>query len=59
MLKIAVITKKIKANASSKLTKDENGLLKLLEDTEKEIKSILEEAKKIDDEEDKEYEEQF
>ena len=54
-IKTSIDGAKIKANASSKLTKDENGLLKLLEDTEKEIKSILEEAKKIDDEEDKEY----
>src|SRR3989338_11545974 len=54
-IKTSIDGAKIKANASSKLTKDENGLLKLLEDTEKEIKSILEEAKKIDDDEDKEY----
>ena len=54
-IKTSIDGAKIKANASSKLTKDENGLLKLLEDTEKEISSILEEAKKIDDEEDKKY----
>lgn len=46
---------KVKANASSKLTKDEDGMLKLLENTEAEISSLLEEAGRIDAEEDKKY----
>lgn len=54
-IKTSIDGAKIKANASSKLTKDEDGLLKLLEDTEKQIKAILEEAQQIDDEEDKKY----
>ena len=54
-LSISIDGAKIKANASSKLTKDEEGLLKLLVDTENEINSILEEAEKIDDGEDKKY----
>ena len=54
-IKVSIDGTKIKANASSKLTKDEAGLLKLLEDTENEINSILDEAKKIDEEEDKKY----
>ena len=54
-IKVSIDGAKIKANASSKLTKDEKGMAKLLEDTEKEIKIILEEAEKIDEEEDKKY----
>jgi transposase len=54
-IKISIDGAKIKANASPKLTKDEEGLLKLLENTEKEIKAIFEEAEKIDLEEDKKY----
>lgn len=54
-IKVSIDGAKIKANASSKLTKNEAGLIKLLIDTEKEIKCILEEAEKIDDEEDKKY----
>jgi len=46
---------KFKANASAKLSKDENGLKKLLEKTQKEIETILEEAQSIDEEEDKKY----
>ena len=54
-INVSIDGAKIKANASPKLTKDEAGLVKLLIDTEKEIKRILEEAEKIDDEEDKKY----
>ena len=54
-IKTCIDGTKVKANASSKLTKDEDGLLKLLEDTEKEISSLLEEARRIDEEEDKKY----
>ncbi len=54
-IKVSVDGAKIKANASPKLTKDEAGLVKLLIETEKEIKRILEEAENIDDGEDKKY----
>jgi len=54
-IKVSIDGSKIKANASSKLTKDEDNLLKLLQNTEEEIKSLLEEAEKIDEEEDKKY----
>jgi transposase len=54
-IKVSIDGAKIKANASPKLTKDEDGLVKLFEDTEREIKAMLEEAEKIDDEEDKKY----
>src|SRR3989344_4589628 len=54
-IKTCIDGTKVKANASSKLTKDEDSMLKLLEDTETEISSLLEEAEKIDDEEDKKY----
>src|SRR3989344_7500250 len=54
-IKTCIDGTKVKANASSKLTKDEDGLLKLLEDTEKEISSLREEARRIDEEEDKKY----
>ena len=54
-IKVCIDGAKIKANASSKLTKDEDGLLKLLENTENEINAILKEARNIDDEEDKKY----
>jgi transposase len=54
-IKVSIDGAKIKANASSKLTKDEDGLLKLLDDVDKEINSILEEAEKIDKNEDEKY----
>ena len=54
-IKVSIDGAKIKANASSKLTKDEDGLIKLLINTENEINSILKEAEKIDEEEDKKY----
>lgn len=46
---------KIRANASAKLTKDEEGLQKLLDKIQDEISKIFEEAKNIDKEEDKKY----
>jgi len=46
---------KIRANASAKLTKDEEGLKKLLKDTEKEIEKMFIEAENIDKEEDNIY----
>lgn len=54
-IKICIDGAKLKANASSKLTKDEEGLFKLLNDVDNEINSMLEEAKIIDEEEDKKY----
>src|SRR3989338_11433376 len=54
-IRVSIDGSKVKANASSKLTKDEDGLLKLLQETEKEIDSMFEEAEKIDEEEDKKY----
>lgn len=54
-INVSIDGAKIKANASPKLTKDEDGLIKLIMDTNDEIKHILEEAKKIDEEEDKKY----
>lgn len=54
-IKVSIDGAKMRANASAKLTKDEKGLLKLLSDIDKEISSMLEEAEKIDEEEDKKY----
>lgn len=54
-IKVSIDGAKVKANASSKLTKDEDGLLKLLVDVDKEINSILEEAEKVDNNEDEKY----
>jgi transposase len=54
-IKICIDGTKVKANASSKLTKDEDGMLKFLKDTETEINSLLEEAERIDKDEDKKY----
>jgi len=46
---------KVKANASPKLSKDEDGLLKLLLKTNEEINKMLSEAEQIDNQEDKKY----
>ena len=46
---------KVRANASAKLTKDEEGLQKLLDKTKKEIDKWFEEAERIDAEEDEKY----
>lgn len=54
-IKVSIDGAKFRANASAKLTKDEEGLFKLLEDIDKEIDSILEEAERVDREEDKKY----
>lgn len=54
-INVSIDGAKLKANASPKQTKDEAGLVKLIIDTNNEIKRILEEAEKIDDEEDKKY----
>ena len=54
-IKVSIDGAKIKANASSKLTKDEEGLLKLLDNINEEINSMLDEAERIDKKEDKKY----
>ncbi len=54
-IKVSIDGAKFRANASAKLTKDEEGLFKLLEDIDKEINSILEEAERVDREEDRKY----
>jgi transposase len=46
---------KVRANASAKLSKDEEGLKKLLDKTKKDIDKYFEEAEKIDAEEDEKY----
>lgn len=46
---------KVKANASPKLSKDEDGLLNLLLKTDEEINKMLSEAEQVDNEEDQRY----
>lgn len=53
-IKISIDGSKIRANASSKKTKDRDGLNKLIKGIDKEIDKILEEAEEIDTREDKE-----
>ena len=48
-IKVSIDGAKIRANASAKLSKDEEGLKRLLEKTQREISDLLEEAKKIDE----------
>ena len=54
-IKISIDGSKIRANAASKKSKDEQGLKKLLEEVEREIEDILKEAEDIDREEDEKY----
>lgn len=54
-IKTSIDGTKIRANASSKLSKDEEGLKKLLEKTREEIDRMFEEAEQIDREEDEKY----
>lgn len=54
-IKVSIDGTKIRANAASKRSKDEEGLEKLLEEMDKEIEDILEEAEDIDRKEDEEY----
>jgi len=46
---------KVKANASPKLSKDEDGLLRLLLKTNEEINKMLSEAEQVDNKEDQKY----
>lgn len=54
-IKTSIDGSKVRANASPKLSKDEEGLKKLLDKTREEINKMFEEAEKIDEEEDKKY----
>lgn len=54
-IKTSIDGSKVKANASSKLSKDEKGLKKLLEKTKEEIDKMFEEAEQVDREEDEKY----
>ncbi len=54
-IKCSIDGSKVKANASAKLTKDEEGLKKLLDKTQKEIDELFKEVKEIDEIEDKKY----
>lgn len=54
-IKVSIDGSKIRANAASKKSKDEQGLEKLLDEVEKEIDDILKEAEDIDRKEDEKY----
>ena len=54
-IKTSIDGSKVRANASAKLSKDEEGLKKLLDKTRKEIDEMFEEAEQIDREEDEKY----
>ncbi len=51
-IKVSIDGTKIRANASGKLSKNEKGLEKLLSDVKEKVANILQEAEKIDQEED-------
>lgn len=54
-IKVSIDGSKVKASASSKLTKDEDGLANLMKKTEEEINKMFDEAEQIDKEEDEKY----
>lgn len=54
-IKVSIDGTKIRANASSKLSKDEEGLTKLLEEVKEQVDSIMKEAEEVDNKEDGEY----
>lgn len=54
-IKVSLDGSKMRANASSKKSKDEDGLRHLLEQVDGQIRGILEEAEEIDQQEDREY----
>ena len=54
-INVSIDGSKIRANASAKLSKDEKGFAKLLEKTEQEMNELLQEARKVDEEEDEKY----
>ena len=54
-INVSIDGSKMRANASSKLNKDEEGLEKLLEEVKEQITEILKEAEEIDKKENKEH----
>ncbi|PIP41706.1 hypothetical protein COX18_02615, partial [Candidatus Desantisbacteria bacterium CG23_combo_of_CG06-09_8_20_14_all_40_23] len=54
-IKVSIDGSKIRANASGKLSKDEEGLNKLLEEVKEQVAKIMKEAEDVDKKEDKEY----
>jgi len=54
-INLSIDGSKMRANASAKLSKDEEGLQKLLDNVQDEITKMFEEAERIDDEEDEKY----
>lgn len=54
-INLSIDGSKIRANASAKQSKDEEGLQKLLDKIQGEIRKMLEEAERIDKEEDEKY----
>ncbi len=54
-IKISIDGTKIRANASGKLSKDEQGLKKLLSDVKEKVATILKEVEEIDQKEDSEF----
>lgn len=54
-IKTSIDGSKFKANASSKLSKDEKGLKKVLDEIQEEIDQIFKKAEKIDQKEDEKY----
>ncbi|MBD3203426.1 hypothetical protein GF327_03970 [Candidatus Woesearchaeota archaeon] len=54
-INLSIDGSKIRANASAKLSKDEEGLQKLLDNLQDEINKMFEKAERIDEEEDRKY----
>lgn len=54
-IRVSLDGSKIRANASSKKSKDEEGLRQMLEQVDEQIKGILEEAEQVDQQEDRKY----
>jgi transposase len=54
-INLSIDGSKMRANASAKLSKDEEGLQKLLDKVQDEITKMFEEADRIDEEEDRKY----
>ncbi len=54
-IKVSIDGTKMRANASGKLSKDEEGLEKLLENVKQKVADILSEAESVDKQEDSEY----
>ena len=54
-INVSIDGTKVRANASSKLSKDEEGLKKLLEEVKGKVETIMKEAEEVDNQEDREY----